>query len=141
MRVLLLCVVFLALALFVAADQSANARFSALKTRVAATTTLSADAEAERHHHVGWNLHILGAAYGRADVTSKVRSLVNRPNASLSTQFSNAAFGDSWPGTVKSATVVYEYVHVGRNGKTTTHPAHVAITTENGHINLSPSKA
>jgi hypothetical protein len=56
-------------------------------------------------------LEILGAAYGLAVVSAKVRSLVNEsavPNT-LSVQADNQTFGDSWPGIRKTLTVVFRY--------------------------------
>lgn len=52
-------------------------------------------------------LIIFGAAYGRADVTGKVRSL--REGQKLSVKASNDVFGDSWVGQRKSLVVVYKY--------------------------------
>lgn len=56
------------------------------------------------------DLQIIGAAYGRTAVTSKI-GLVNRSSTpqSLSIVASNTLFGDSWPGVDKSLTVVYRY--------------------------------
>ncbi len=56
-------------------------------------------------------LKIIGAAYGLARVTGQVIALVNRTTTpqSLSVMASNSVFGDSWPGTAKSLTVVYQY--------------------------------
>mgnify|MGYP002803993098 FL=1 len=52
-------------------------------------------------------LIIYGAAYGRADVTGKVRNL--RKAQKLSVKASNEVFSDSWPGVIKSLVVVYSY--------------------------------
>ena len=52
-------------------------------------------------------LNILGAAFGKADVTDQVRSAVN--NDSLSISASNSVFNDTWPGNKKSLVVVYQY--------------------------------
>ena len=53
------------------------------------------------------HLNILGAAYGKADVTDKVRSAIN--DDSIDITASNDAFGDSWYGTKKSLVIVYQY--------------------------------
>lgn len=50
---------------------------------------------------------ILDAAYGLADVTTKVRQLVK--NRSLKVTANNATFGDSWFNVPKSLVVVYQY--------------------------------
>ena len=52
-------------------------------------------------------LKILGAAYGPADVTAKVRSL--RKNQQLSVKADNSVFGDPWKTKTKSLVVVYQY--------------------------------
>lgn len=49
---------------------------------------------------------IFGAAYGKADVTDKVRSLVSKRK--LHFQVENHVFGDSWHGVLKSLVVVYQ---------------------------------
>jgi hypothetical protein len=56
-------------------------------------------------------LEILGAAYGLAEVSAKVRGAVNQavmPNT-LSIRADNATFGDSWPGFPKTLSVVFRY--------------------------------
>lgn len=50
-------------------------------------------------------LNIVAAAYGPSDQTAKVRSLV--AGNALSLTAGNGAFGDSWPGTVKSFVLTY----------------------------------
>jgi len=50
---------------------------------------------------------ILGAAYGKADVTEKVRSIV--ANGDIEILAKNEIFGDSWYGVGKSLVVVYQY--------------------------------
>lgn len=52
-------------------------------------------------------LVILGAAYGPADVSATVRSLMK--DNSLTVTANNATFGDTWKGTEKSLVVVYMY--------------------------------
>ena len=52
-----------------------------------------------------YGVQILGAAYGLADVTRKVRSLYDGNQKSI--QANNAVLGDSWPGTVKSFSVTF----------------------------------
>ena len=52
-------------------------------------------------------LVIYGAAYGRGDVTGKVRLL--RKDQKLSVKASNDVFGDAWYGYVKSLVVVFSY--------------------------------
>ena len=56
------------------------------------------------------SLNIVGAAYGLGDVTSNVQALVL--NNQLNITANNETFGDTWPGTEKSFTLVYQY---GRN--------------------------
>lgn len=53
----------------------------------------------------GPSLRVLGAAYGPADVTEKVRSLVR--GGGLQVSADNATFGDSWHGVPKTLTLVY----------------------------------
>ena len=53
------------------------------------------------------HLNILGAAYGRADVTSQIRSAIS--NDSLALTASNDILGDSWYGNKKSLVIVYQY--------------------------------
>ncbi|CAB4015551.1 Hypothetical predicted protein [Paramuricea clavata] len=53
------------------------------------------------------DLIICGAAYGKANVTEKIRSL--RKDRKLSVKASNDVFGDSWYGVKKSLVVVYKY--------------------------------
>lgn len=52
-------------------------------------------------------LLIMGAAYGKADVTAQVRRMVR--NDALSFTVGNAIFGDSWPNVPKSFVCVYRY--------------------------------
>ena len=52
-------------------------------------------------------LNILGAAYGPADVTGKVRSL--RKNQELSVRADNSVFGDTWHKEAKSLVIVFQY--------------------------------
>ena len=52
-------------------------------------------------------LTICGAAYGRGDVTGKMRSL--RKDQKVSVKASDDVFGDTWPGKTKSLVVVYKY--------------------------------
>ena len=75
-------------------------------------------------------LIICGAAYGRADVTGKIRSL--RKDQKISVKASNEVFGDSWPGESKSLVVVYKY---GNN------KAQVKIVKENSTLDISPPSA
>jgi hypothetical protein len=53
-------------------------------------------------------LVICGAAYGRSDVTGKIRSL--RKDQKLFVKASNDVFGDSWSAENKSLVVVYKYL-------------------------------
>ncbi|MEA3015346.1 MAG: hypothetical protein QOI38_68 [Sphingomonadales bacterium] len=74
----------------------------------------------------GDDLQILGAAYGKADVTGAVAAAVDRnadPNT-LAVAADNATFGDSWPGIPKTLTLVCRYgsdgapvVKVAREGE------------------------
>ncbi|MGV7244331.1 hypothetical protein [Caballeronia sp. M23-90] len=52
-------------------------------------------------------LNVIAAAYGRADVTSKVASLI--ANQSLNITANNATFSDSWINHVKSFSMVYTW--------------------------------
>ena len=72
----------------------------------------------------GQFVEILGAAYGPADVTEKVRALYNGGVKTI--QAENAVFGDSWPGIVKSLHISYRRCD---DSKTVT-------VKENGVINL-----
>ena len=69
--------------------------------------------------HISNGLRILGAAYGLADVTHKVRSLVR--NNRLAVAASNGVFGDSYYGVRKTLVIVYQF----GNG-----PYRTFITTE-----------
>ena len=74
-------------------------------------------------------LIILGAAYGRADVTGKIRSL--RKEQKLSVKASNDVFGDSWSGKDKTLVVVYKY-------GSTSNFAKVKFVSEGCYLNISP---
>lgn len=50
-------------------------------------------------------LVLYGATYGSADATSTVLRLYNAGTRNFAAE--NSVFGDSWPGTVKSMTIVY----------------------------------
>ncbi len=52
-------------------------------------------------------LTILGAAYGRGEMTSKVQSCV--VNNHLVIDADNATFFDTWPRKVKTLVIVYQY--------------------------------
>ena len=56
------------------------------------------------------NLDILGAGYGLGDVTAKVKSLIKGNELDFTADIST--FGDTWPGSSKFFTLVYQY---GRN--------------------------
>ncbi|HEX8366017.1 MAG TPA: hypothetical protein VF603_12125 [Allosphingosinicella sp.] len=74
----------------------------------------------------GDDLQILGAAYGKADVTAIVAAAVDRhadPNT-LDIAADNATFGDGWPGIPKTLTLVCRFgsdgapvVKVAREGE------------------------
>ena len=53
-------------------------------------------------------LRILGAAYGRADVTTRLNSRITH-SQTLHVSASNHAFGDSWWGVKKTLVVVYQH--------------------------------
>ena len=72
------------------------------------------------------DLTILGAAYGRADVTHTVHRRISNYET-LSVDASNTIFGDSWPGVGKSLIVVYQ--HQGY------HPR-VSVTREDHTLNI-----
>lgn len=90
------------------------------------------------------DLIILGASYGRADVTSKIRSLI--ANDQLSVTASNATFGDTWPGVPKSLAIVYRFsnqaprtlvLSEGQSGTIThTGPAEAWRNTVEGEMNV-----
>ena len=66
----------------------------------------------------GNDLQILGAAYGKADVTAAVSGAVDRranPNT-LAVTADNATFGDSWPGVPKTLTIVFRFGSDGAPG-------------------------
>ena len=69
-------------------------------------------------------LTILGAAYGKSDVTSKVRAAVRA--GSLTIPVSNDVFGDSFVGNKKSLVIVYRFgndepmVIIGQEGQVVT---------------------
>jgi hypothetical protein len=73
-------------------------------------------------------LVICGAAYGRADVTGKIRSL--RKDQKLFVKASNDVFGDSWSAENKSLVVVYKYV--GSNC------AQLQVVEEGGYLQIIP---
>ena len=54
------------------------------------------------------DLNILGAAYGRADVTNVVKSQVSS-SQTLNIVASNGVFGDTWFGVPKTLVVVYQH--------------------------------
>jgi len=76
----------------------------------------------------GYQLNILGASYGKANITDKVRSLVSE--AKLNFKVDNAVFGDSLPGRQKSLTIVYQYGYSKPD---------VVIVKEGDIVNISPS--
>lgn len=57
------------------------------------------------------DLIIYGAAFGRSDVTGKVKSLVRHNR--LNVQVDISLFGDTWNDVRKVITVVYQYLHHG----------------------------
>lgn len=58
--------------------------------------------------HYYTELRILGAAYGRADVTKRLNSRVTR-RQKLRVSASNRVFGDPWRGVKKTLVVVYQH--------------------------------
>ena len=54
----------------------------------------------------GW-VEILGAAYGPADVTEKVRQIYNGGEKVIKAE--NSVFGDSWYGVEKTLSISYRY--------------------------------
>jgi len=85
-------------------------------------------AEGEHAKVSGFQLNVLGASYGKANVTDKVRSLVSE--SKLNFKVDNATFGDSLPGRPKSFTLVYQYGYSKPD---------VVIVKEGEMINISPS--
>ena len=70
--------------------------------------TLDVVKEHKRMHFIASPpMTILGAAYGLADVTTKVCELVK--NRSLTATANNSTFGDSWIGIQKTLVVTYQY--------------------------------
>ena len=61
------------------------------------------------HHLTSYDtpMTIFGAAYGLADVTTKVCELVK--NCPLKVKVNNSTFGDSWVGIPKTLAVTYQY--------------------------------
>ena len=57
----------------------------------------------------------MGAAYGRADVTTEVSRRVSS-SQSLQIYASNGVFGDSWRGIIKTLVIVYQ--HAGYDPRT-----------------------
>ena len=57
-------------------------------------------------------VQILGASYGPADVTEKVRELYNSGVKVI--QAENGVFGDSWPGIVKSMHISYRHCEASK---------------------------
>lgn len=76
----------------------------------------------------GYQLNVLGASYGKANVTDKVRTLVNE--SKLNFKVENSVFGDSLPNRAKSFTLVYQYGYSKPD---------VVIVKEGEMINISPS--
>jgi hypothetical protein len=54
------------------------------------------------------SLNVVRAAYGRADVTGKVQSLITS-SQTLGFVAGNVTFGDTWPGTMKSFAMTYSW--------------------------------
>jgi hypothetical protein len=64
--------------------------------------------ESSKHHehHHSHHITIFGASYGLADVTEHLIKLVHGQN-SVTIKAVNDVFGDPWPGTKKTLTIVY----------------------------------
>lgn len=58
-------------------------------------------------YHAFNALRVVGAAYGLADVTYQVQSMVR--NNRLDVVASNGVFGDTWDGNRKTLVVVYQF--------------------------------
>jgi hypothetical protein len=71
-------------------------------------------------------LNIVGANYGPADVTAKVKALIS--SQSLNFQAGNPVFGDPWSGVKKSFSMVY-----GWGGS----PLNRLVVAENGPVAIS----
>lgn len=74
-------------------------------------------------------LKILGAAYGKEDVTDAVQDAVRRN--SLSIRASNDVFGDSWYGNQKSLVIVYQYGNYAPSVATAAEGNTISITQRN----------
>ena len=83
-------------------------------------------------------LTILGAAYGKADVTNQVRSAIY--GDSLSITASNEVFGDSWYGYKKSLVIVYQYENYKPIVLTTPEGQDVLITQESSDLQALDSE-
>lgn len=75
-------------------------------------------------------LVIYGAAYGRSDVTTKVRTMV-RDNR-LSVQADNSVFGDNWNSVRKTLVVVYQHLYSGSQPQ-------VQTAAEGSTLNIDPA--
>ena len=64
--------------------------------------------DGDRMHFIASpSLRILGAAYGRKDVTEKMKGMVK--NRALKAPATDGTFGDSWVGVYKTLVTVYQY--------------------------------
>lgn len=79
------------------------------------------------HNGVEGEMNVLGAAYGRTDVTNMIKLLAAGNGLAFSAN--NATFGDTWPNVQKTLTLVYEY----SNGNPV-----MMIVTENAPIMITP---
>ncbi len=80
---------------------------AAIAYLIGATQAVQLQVPAVKSVGNGQFVEILGAAYGPADVTEKVRALYDRGVKTI--QAENAVFGDSWPGIVKSLHISYRH--------------------------------
>jgi hypothetical protein len=93
-------------------------------------------------------LQILGAVYGRANVTAQLVGAIDwgaMPNT-VSIGANNATFGDSWPGVQKTLTVVFRYgadgaalVKSAREGETLTLGMSDYTASRNGASTAPPT--
>lgn len=92
------------------------------------TLTIAHDGKTERYTapRVG-ELAVYGAVYGRGDVRSTVAQRVSANGVRVNAD--NATFGDTWPNTLKSFTLVYGY------GPT---DVKTLVVTENAPVLITP---
>ena len=82
--------------------------------------------------HLFTELDILGAAYGRADVTRTLNASVTPSHGTLHVSASNSVFGDSWRHVRKTLVVVYQHAD---------YDPHIVVVREHHVLNIAPRPA